>query len=182
MSKRTKWTEDTMRIALEEVHNGQPVLAVAKQYGIPRRTLRNHIITGRIHRQLGRHSLLNVAEENELCRRIFRLAEVGMPLTPKVLRRSVFTFTCLDQRRSVIQCQSPMPKERSIKAKRPGGSENGKSRAQKEFWYCFVRNTDTVLDMRRCAACGNYVHEECVGLTKDDTQPFLCPRCSSQVL
>ncbi|KAI4466296.1 homeobox-like domain superfamily [Holotrichia oblita] len=89
MSKRAKWTEDTMRIALEEVHNGQPVLAVAKQYGIPRRTLRNHIRIGRIHRQLGRHSLLNVAQENELCRRIFRLAEVGMPLTPKVLRRSL---------------------------------------------------------------------------------------------
>ncbi|KAK9744430.1 DDE superfamily endonuclease [Popillia japonica] len=42
--------------------------------------------------QLGRHSLLNVAQEKELCRRIFRLAEVGMPLTQKVLRRSVFTF------------------------------------------------------------------------------------------
>ncbi|KAI4455536.1 transposase is4 [Holotrichia oblita] len=91
MSKRAKWTEDIMQIALEELHNGQPVLAVAKQYGIPRRTLRNHIRTGRIHRQLGRHSLLNVAQQNELCRRIFRLAEVGMPLTPKVLRR-VFTF------------------------------------------------------------------------------------------
>lgn len=74
---------------------------------------------------------------------------------------------------------SPMPKERSIKTKRPGGSENGKSRVQKESWYCFVCNTDTVLDMRRWAACGNYVHEECVDLTKDDTQSFLCPRCSS---
>ncbi|KAK9731670.1 hypothetical protein QE152_g13458 [Popillia japonica] len=71
---------------------------------------------------------------------------------------------------------SPMPKERSIKTKRPGGSENGKSRVQKESWYCFVCNTDTVLDMRRWAACGNYVHEECVDLTKDDTQSFLCPR------
>lgn len=92
MANRAPWTEDEMRRSLEEVKNGNPVLAVSKKYGIPRRTLRNHITTGNPNRKLGTRSLLNVDQENELCRRIFRLAEVGMPLTPNVLRRSVFTF------------------------------------------------------------------------------------------
>lgn len=80
MTERAQWTEDEMRRALEEVKNGKPVLAVSKIYGIPRRTLRNHISSGSPNRKLGTRSV--------------------------------------------------------------------------------------------------YVHEECVGLTKADKQPFLCPNCS----
>lgn len=74
------------------VRDGMTILAASKQYDIPRRTLRNHIGTGSIKRKLGRTSLLTKDQETDLCQRIFWLAEVGMPLTGKVLRRSVFTF------------------------------------------------------------------------------------------
>uniref|UniRef100_A0A8D8QH80 Zinc finger PHD-type domain-containing protein n=1 Tax=Cacopsylla melanoneura TaxID=428564 RepID=A0A8D8QH80_9HEMI len=33
-------------------------------------------------------------------------------------------------------------------------------------WYCKVCQEDRELDMRLCASCLKYVHEECVGLTK----------------
>ncbi|XP_050298658.1 tigger transposable element-derived protein 1-like isoform X2 [Anthonomus grandis grandis] len=69
-----------------------PVLQASREYRIPRRTLRNHLATGSKKKKLGRYSLLNAEQERELCQRIFRLAEVGMPLTQRVLRRSVFSF------------------------------------------------------------------------------------------
>lgn len=90
--KRASWTENQLKQALEAIANGMSVLAASKLYEIPRRTLRNHISTGSNKRRLGRKSLLTKDQENELCKRIFRLAEVGMPLTSKCLRRSVFTF------------------------------------------------------------------------------------------
>ena len=39
-----------------------------------------------------------------------------------------------------------------------------------EGWYCAVCWEDVVKDKRRCALCGLYVHEECVGITKEDTE------------
>ncbi|XP_016655856.1 uncharacterized protein LOC107882256 [Acyrthosiphon pisum] len=46
-----------------------------------------------------------------------------------------------------------------------------------EHWYCFVCKQDEILDMRLCINCKRYVHEICVGLTKNDTDPFICCEC-----
>lgn len=46
-------------------------------------------------------------------------------------------------------------------------------------WFCFVCGTDEKIAMRLCAICGKYVHEMCVGLTKDDKEKFICHRCSN---
>lgn len=90
--KRALWSEAALQQALEAISNGMAVLTASRVYNIPRRTLRNHVATGSKKKKLGRGSILSVTQERELCQRIFRLAEVGMPLTSKVLRRSVFTF------------------------------------------------------------------------------------------
>lgn len=50
--------------------------------------------------------------------------------------------------------------------------------SQKDSWYCFICHEDSVKDMRMCYACGRYVHEECVGLTKMDKDAFICPKCA----
>ncbi|CAH1959724.1 unnamed protein product [Acanthoscelides obtectus] len=44
-------------------------------------------------------------------------------------------------------------------------------------WFCFICGEDKVMDMRLCAVCGKYVHEMCVGLSKDDKEQFICPNC-----
>ncbi|XP_050500780.1 uncharacterized protein LOC126880769 [Diabrotica virgifera virgifera] len=49
-----------------------------------------------------------------------------------------------------------------------------------ESWFCHVCNEDRQADMRLCLACGQYMHEECVGLTKHDKDKFICPNCSQE--
>lgn len=60
----------------------------------------------------------------------------------------------------------------------PSTSRAGKSKkAKEESWYCFICDKDVVRDMRLCAVCSRYVHEECVGLTKGDRITFVCVEC-----
>ncbi|CAH1998289.1 unnamed protein product [Acanthoscelides obtectus] len=54
----------------------------------------------------------------------------------------------------------------------------GQSERSKDSWYCYVCNEDRIADMRICFLCETYVHEDCVGLTKEDTDKFVCTRCS----
>nr|CAI5827818.1 unnamed protein product [Callosobruchus analis] len=44
-------------------------------------------------------------------------------------------------------------------------------------WYCFVCHSEEIMDMRLCGSCRRYVHEICVGLTKNDTRVFICHEC-----
>ncbi|XP_046976390.1 PHD finger protein ALFIN-LIKE 3-like [Vanessa cardui] len=44
-------------------------------------------------------------------------------------------------------------------------------------WYCYACNTERLEDMRQCPLCQKWFHEECVGLTKEDTD-FACPMCN----
>lgn len=47
-----------------------------------------------------------------------------------------------------------------------------------ESWYCKLCREDRQADMRLCVKCKAYVHEECMGLTKDDViEIFMCPDC-----
>lgn len=49
-----------------------------------------------------------------------------------------------------------------------------------ESWFCFLCGEDVVKDMSLCNGCQRYVHEECVGLTKDDkNEKFVCPDCEN---
>ncbi|KAJ8969110.1 hypothetical protein NQ314_001920 [Rhamnusium bicolor] len=53
-----------------------------------------------------------------------------------------------------------------------------KIKIMKESWFCKLCREDRPADMRLCSRCLNYVHEECVELTKKDKIPmFLCPNC-----
>ena len=92
---RAPWTKEQMESAMAAVRDGMPVKSAATLFSIPRRTLRNHLISGKTDRKLGRSSILSPQQEEELCGRLFRLADVGMPITSNVLKRSVYTF-CIE--------------------------------------------------------------------------------------
>lgn len=46
-----------------------------------------------------------------------------------------------------------------------------------EKWFCHGCKLEREEDMRRCRKCFKWYHEECVGLTKDDDEDFICPNC-----
>ena len=89
---RANWTEDMMSEALMLIKKGHSQRDVEKQCGIPRTTLRNHIKSGTCKRKLGRRSILSEQQEQALVTRTLRLADMGVPITPKSLRRIVFRF------------------------------------------------------------------------------------------
>nr|XP_023026974.1 uncharacterized protein LOC111514962 [Leptinotarsa decemlineata] len=89
---RGLWTEEQMALALQAVKNGMSVRTAAKEFNIARRTIRNHLLSGKTEKKLGRTSCLTLEQESELCEIIFRLADVGMPLTSTVIRRSVHEY------------------------------------------------------------------------------------------
>lgn len=87
------WSEENMQSALNAVYTGRCTQRVAAiRYNIPRRTLRDHLKTGSSVKRMGRKSILNRNQEQELVGRIIRLAEIGVPLTMKMLRLNVFKF------------------------------------------------------------------------------------------
>ncbi|KAJ4439773.1 hypothetical protein ANN_07901 [Periplaneta americana] len=74
------------------VKNGMPLNTAATRYGIARNTLRYHVNARAEMKNIGRPALLSFAQEREFCSRLFRLADVGMPLISKLVKRTVFTF------------------------------------------------------------------------------------------
>lgn len=90
--KRAQWSEDQLVAAMNAVRNGMPRFRASKEFNIPRRTLRNHLKSGSLKKKLGRPPVLSEVQETELVRRIGRLCDVGMPLTPKILRKSIYAF------------------------------------------------------------------------------------------
>lgn len=89
---RANWDKEMMEEALGLLRQGLSQREVEQRTGIPRRTLRNHLKNGVTSRKLGRQPILTQEQENDLENRIIRLASVGLPLTPKALRRSVYNF------------------------------------------------------------------------------------------
>lgn len=45
-----------------------------------------------------------------------------------------------------------------------------------DSWYCFVCQSEEIMNMRLCRLCCRYVHETCVGLT-EDIDDFICHEC-----
>lgn len=49
---------------------------------------------------------------------------------------------------------------------------------KKHGWYCHGCKVDRLADMRQCKQCQMWYHEDCVGLTKEDEEQFICPECN----
>ncbi|CAB3259083.1 unnamed protein product [Arctia plantaginis] len=87
------WSEDTMKAAIKAVQRGHLTQrSAATKYNIPRRTLRDHLKTGQEIKRLGRKPILTNEQEKDLASRIKRFASIGIPLTPKFIRKQAFLF------------------------------------------------------------------------------------------
>lgn len=90
---RSQWTQQNLRSALKAIENGMSKSAASKQFNISRRTLsryKNKSINEK--QRLGRKTILKPEQEIELVSRIIRLAQVGYPLTKRMLRRCVYNY------------------------------------------------------------------------------------------
>lgn len=90
--KRAQWSELNLAAALEAVRTGSSISEASRRYEIPRTTLGLHYRNGNPVKHLGRKSILSVDQENDLVARIHKLAEIGMPITSKMVRKSVFSY------------------------------------------------------------------------------------------
>ncbi|KAJ3659728.1 hypothetical protein Zmor_011402 [Zophobas morio] len=92
-AKQGKWTEDALEGAIEAVTKRLLDYKAAAEYNIPCRTLRKYVnknITEKA--KFGRKFTLSEEQQNELCTRNLKLAEVGYPITQKILRLCVYKF------------------------------------------------------------------------------------------
>nr|CAD7415338.1 unnamed protein product [Timema poppensis] len=60
--------------------------------------------------------------------------------------------------------KQPLTNKPKTKQQQPRKKRTQKT-TEAESWYCSVCEEDEVKDMRLCVVCGNFYHEECVGLT-----------------
>lgn len=91
--KRALWSEDDLVAAVRAVQRGTlSTYKAAERYKVPRRTIRNHLQSGSLKKSLGRKAILNDKEEAQLVQRIIRYSEMGLPVTPKILRRLVYKY------------------------------------------------------------------------------------------
>ncbi|KAK9679761.1 DDE superfamily endonuclease [Popillia japonica] len=92
--RRAQWSEEALGEALEAIKAGTSINQASKYYAIPRTTttLGLHYRNKNPNKRIGRKSVLNQDQENDLVARIHKLAEIGMPVTSKVVRTSVFSY------------------------------------------------------------------------------------------
>ncbi|CAH2091012.1 unnamed protein product [Euphydryas editha] len=91
--KRATWSEENLIAAVNDVRCGRlSTYKASAQYGVPRRTIRNHLKSGILHKSLGRNAIFTKEQEKDFVNRIIKFAEIGIPLTPKMIRIQAFTF------------------------------------------------------------------------------------------
>ncbi|GFR77899.1 tigger transposable element-derived protein 1-like [Elysia marginata] len=93
-SRRGSWSQQDLENAMRAINRGEgiSVREAAKHFGISRRTLRNHVSIGSVVKRLGRKSLMPAEEEQMLVNPILRFANVGLPLTAKMIQSYVFEY------------------------------------------------------------------------------------------
>lgn len=75
---RASWSERDLLVAMEKVRSKEMgVNEAARTYKIPSRTLRRHLITGKLKVPLGRNPVFNQAHEKKLVAHIKKLEKVG---------------------------------------------------------------------------------------------------------
>ncbi|KAI4466933.1 homeobox-like domain superfamily [Holotrichia oblita] len=85
---RSQWSSAQLKLAINAIKNSLSKKAASQKYNISRRTLTRYLeknISKNV--KMGRKTVLDNEQEEELSKRIVRLAEVGYPLTNKILRK-----------------------------------------------------------------------------------------------
>ena len=97
---RGLWTEQDMQHAVDAVRQGEPLKTVAREYRVPRNTLRRHAgrdAPAKVKKRPGRKTVLSEEEECELHYIILDMENALYGLTRSDLQDLVFQFCCKNQ-------------------------------------------------------------------------------------
>jgi len=93
---RGQWSVDTMKMAVSAVCDGGQLRTVARQFNVPRNTLRRQVAARKngkeVSKQLGKCTVLSAGQEHELVQVALSLESRLFGLTLQDLRRLVFQY------------------------------------------------------------------------------------------
>ena len=91
--KRENWSNEALELATEGLDQGYKLSQVCAKYGIPRSSLRDHLVGRSRGRKMGPKIVLFIEEENDLVEYIHLMVEWGHPMTPLQLKNKVAEIT-----------------------------------------------------------------------------------------
>lgn len=91
-----------------------------------------------------------------------------------VVKKAVFSNEIATSKVTSTPKVKSAPKATTSKAT---SKKTNTKKVDEQDWYCAVCQMNEVSDMRLCVVCRKYVHENCVGLTKEMKDIFICPLC-----
>ena len=100
--KNGNWTDEDLNAAMLVVDNGAPIKTVARLYGIPATSLRDHVTRKTIGGKHGKSGVLSFEEENELVKWILKMQTLGHPISLSQCQLKVAEIT-QDQDTSFIK-------------------------------------------------------------------------------
>jgi hypothetical protein len=118
--KNGNWTNASLEQALDAItEHGMKVRIVARHFGIPTTSLKNHLYGRVISRERGSQLVLKREEEKKLVQYLFKMQDLGHPLTSGQLRLKVVLAT---QTRETLWSAAGVPGKswlRSFKQRHP---------------------------------------------------------------
>ncbi|KAI4466568.1 homeobox-like domain superfamily [Holotrichia oblita] len=92
-TKRQEWSEESLRQAIENVSRKQMgVNEASREFGIPSRTLRRHLASGKLKPPLGRSCELGLEHETRLVNHVKALEKVGFAPDRNDVRKMAYEF------------------------------------------------------------------------------------------
>ena len=169
---RGQWSLDAMKLAVAAVTAGGSLKSVARQYSVPRNTLRRKIAARshgqEVRKQLGKATVLSTDQENELVEVILSM------------EKRLFGLTLVDLRR----LKEKQPRAASKRSKKPMVRRDvrpKKKRSQDDddaSWFCFICGETSVENMTKCIACDRWIHDACADQEGVTSANYVCDECT----
>lgn len=101
------------------------------------------------------------------------------------LRKKALNYKAQEVTRNLFQNKNdtekslkPMRSKQETRTCEPEPIPSTSRENVEETWFCKLCETHCISDMCQCIMCLIWVHEDCVGLTAEDEEDFVCPDCT----
>lgn len=191
-TNRAKWTEDTLKKAIEAVNNGNSVKKVSKDFNIPRSTLRDRLKSQNGAKpSLGRKPIFSEEQEQQLSDHVVTLAKIFYGITPTDLRRLAFDVAekiglkhnfNQDSKMAGLDWLRGFIKRHKISLRAPEATSLNRATAfNKEEVTSFYDNLDTVMSKHKFPPNRIYNMDETGISTVQKPGKILAPQGQKQV-
>lgn len=146
-ARRGLWSEKSLNFAVKAVLvDGGSNVKASRRYGIPLETVRRKVLIARqglgVEKKLGRHTVLTLDEENELCEILTDMESRLYGLTPIDVRRIVYQYCAKNNIRNTFN----VTKERHYPTLDPAGGWPLETEIKLSYYCCMpLQNPPTPL-------------------------------------